>query len=334
MQSVLVTGGAGYIGSHACKALAGAGYLPVTVDCLDRGHRQLVQFGPLIEARISDRGAVQAALQQYQPVGVLHFAAIAYVGESVEAPLRYYQNNVAETLTLLETVLAHGPLPFVFSSTCATYGNPQYLPIDEVHPQAPINPYGRSKLMVERILSDLARCHGLRSVALRYFNAAGADPQLRIGEHHEPETHLLPLVLMTALGQRDGIELYGDDWPTADGSCVRDYVHVDDLAAAHVLALQALQRGESLLPAYNLGTGQGYSVKQVIAACAAISGRCIATRLRARRAGDPAELVADARAAQRDLGWTPQCSGLDRIVADAWAWHQQLHRLQHGTVDG
>jgi UDP-arabinose 4-epimerase len=332
MQAVLVTGGAGYIGSHACKALAAAGYLPVTLDCLEagRGHRSQVQFGPLIEARISDREALQATLRQYQPVGVLHFAALAYVGESVEAPLRYYQNNVAETLVLLETVLAHGALPLVFSSTCATYGNPQYLPIDEAHPQQPINPYGRSKLMVEQVLADLRHSHGLRSVALRYFNAAGADPLLRIGELHEPETHLLPLVLLAALGERESIDLLGTDWPTADGSCVRDYIHVDDLASAHVLALQALLSGTPLQPAYNLGTGQGYSVKQVIAACAAISGRRIETRGRARRTGDPAELVADARAAQRDLGWTAQCSSLERIVRDAWAWHQHVRGVAHG----
>jgi UDP-glucose-4-epimerase GalE len=333
--AVLVTGGAGYIGSHACKALAAAGFLPVTLDCLDRGHRELVQFGPLIEARISDRDAVQSALQRYQPVGVLHFAALAYVGESVAEPLRYYQNNVAETLVLLETLRQHGALPLVFSSTCATYGNPQFLPISEAHPQIPINPYGRSKLMIEQVLRDLSASTGLRSVALRYFNAVGADPGGQIGELHDPETHLLPLLLQAALGQRDGIDLLGDDWPTADGTCIRDYIHVDDLATAHVAALHALLRGDRLLPAYNLGTGTGYSVKQVIAACERISGTSIRTTVCARRAGDPAELVADARAAHRDLGWSAQCSDLQQIVADAWAWHQQVQRrTQLGAVGG
>lgn len=324
MKAVLVTGGAGYIGSHACKALAAAGYLPVALDCLDRGHRSLVQFGPLVEANIADRDGLKDTLQRYRPVGVMHFAALAYVGESVEQPLRYYQNNVAQTLAMLEVLLAHEQIPLVFSSTCATYGHPQTLPINESHPQQPINPYGRSKLMVEHILGDLGRSHGLRSIALRYFNAAGADPQGRIGEWHEPETHLLPLLLHSALGQGGSIPINGTDWPTPDGTCIRDYIHVDDLATAHVLALQALLDGATLPPAYNLGTGRGHSVLEVLRACERASGQRIATQEVGRRAGDPAQLVADASAAQRDLNWRA-VHDLEQMVTDAWNWHSRGH---------
>lgn len=321
-RSVLVTGGAGYIGAHACKALAAAGYLPVALDALERGQRRLVQFGPLVEARISDAEAVRQILREHRPVGVLHFAALAYVGESMQVPLHYYRNNVGETLALLALLQQEAPaLPLVFSSTCATYGHPQHLPISEIHPQQPINPYGRSKWMIEQVLADLRTLHGHSNLALRYFNAAGADPDARIGECHTPETHLLPLLLQAALGQRDSVPILGDDWPTPDGTCIRDYIHVDDLATAHVRALERLLQGAVLQPAYNLGTGRGISVRQMIDACARISARDIPVHVAPRRAGDPAELVADPRAAHADLDWHATCSDLDTLVRTAWRWH-------------
>ena len=323
-KTILVTGGAGYIGSHACKALARAGWEPVTYDNLGRGHREAVRWGPLVEGDLADRDLVRESLKRFGASAVMHFAAYAYVGESVAEPELYFRNNVANSLTLLEAMLAAGVRQIVFSSTCATYGLPETMPIAEDAPQRPVNPYGESKLMIERMLHWLGTAHGLRHAALRYFNAAGADAEGEIGEHHEPETHLIPLVLDAALGKRAAIDIYGTDYPTSDGTAIRDYIHVDDLAAAHVLALEHLAAGGDSL-ALNLGTGTGYSVRQVVDAAERVTGRRIPRRETARRPGDPPVLVADARRAKAVLGWTPQRSSLDAILADAWAWHTRRH---------
>ena len=319
-KSILVTGGAGYIGSHACKALAQAGYTPVTYDNLGRGHREAVRWGPLIEGDLADRDRLVATLRRIDAAAVMHFAAFAYVGESVTQPELYFRNNVANSLVLFEAMQAAGVKRIVFSSTCATYGLPDQMPIAETTPQHPVNPYGESKLMIERMLHWLGPAHGLRHVALRYFNAAGADPDGAIGEEHEPETHLIPLVLFTALGRRDAVDIYGTDYATPDGTAIRDYIHVHDLAQAHVLALGHLLGGGDSV-ALNLGTGQGHSVREVIAAAERVTGRAIARRETPRRAGDPPRLVADARKAQAMLNWTPRLSGIADILASAWAWH-------------
>ncbi len=314
--TVLVTGGAGYVGSHACKALAKAGFLPVTFDSLERGHADAVRWGPLVRGDILDRAAVAAALAEHRPIAVVHFAAYAYVGESVERPALYYRNNVTGTLTLLEAMLDAGVRNLVFSSTCATYGVPETLPIPEDHPQRPINPYGRTKLVVEGMLRDLEH-QGLRWVALRYFNASGADPDGELAEDHEPETHLLPLVIDAALGRIPHIQVNGDDYPTPDGTCIRDYIHVSDLADAHVLAMRyLLDGGEST--ALNLGNGRGASIREVIQAVEAVSGVTVPVRMGPRRPGDPPALVGDPTAAGRVLGWTPQRGDLETIVRDAW----------------
>ena len=318
--NVLVTGGAGYIGSHACKALSQAGYQPIAFDSLVYGHDWAVQWGPLEIGDITDRVRLDAVLAKYQPIAIMHFAAFTYVGESVQDPGKYYRNNVAGTLTLLEAARDHGIRQFIFSSTCATYGVPQQIPIREDHPQNPINPYGASKWMIERILADFDRAHGLRSMSLRYFNAAGADPEGQTGESHDPETHLIPLVLDAATGKRAAIQVFGDDYDTPDGSCIRDYIHVTDLAAAHVLALQALERGAKT-DCYNLGNGQGYSVKEVIAVAQAVTGKTIPIQIAPRREGDPARLVGDASRAVSQLGWQPRFHQLDRIIETAWHWH-------------
>ncbi|WP_297831174.1 UDP-glucose 4-epimerase GalE [Thermomonas sp.] len=324
MTTVLVTGGAGYIGAHACKALARAGYTPVTYDSLVHGHADAVRWGPLEQGDISDRARLDAVLAQWRPAAVMHFAAYAYVGESVENPGKYWRNNVAGTLTLLEALRDHGIGSFVFSSTCATYGVPQRLPLTEDHPQHPINPYGMTKLAVERMLADFDAAHGLRSISLRYFNAAGADPDGETGESHDPETHLIPLVLDAAAGRRAGITVYGSDYPTPDGTCVRDYIHVSDLAEAHVLALRALLAGAGTT-AYNLGNGRGFSVREVIDCARSVTGRQIAETPGPRRPGDPPVLVGDAGRIRSELGWAPKHVELAAIVGTAWRWHQSRH---------
>jgi UDP-arabinose 4-epimerase len=321
-KTILVTGGAGYIGSHACKALARAGYRPVAYDSLIYGHREAVRWGPLVEGDLADRARLAETVRRYEIDAVMHFAAYAYVGESVVKPELYFRNNVINSLGLLETMLEAGIKEIVFSSTCATYGLPEAMPIRETTPQRPVNPYGESKLMIERALHWFGEAHGIRHVALRYFNAAGADTEGEIGEDHEPETHLLPLVLYTALGRRSHIDIYGTDYPTPDGSAIRDYIHVQDLAEAHVLALDYLRRGGAST-ALNLGTGQGHSVREVIAAAERVSGRPIARHETARRPGDPPALVADASRAREVLGWTPTHSDLDTILRTAWAWHDR-----------
>jgi UDP-glucose 4-epimerase len=319
--SILVTGGAGYVGSHTVKELERRGHRVVVYDNLSRGHRWAVKTAELIEGDLSDEARLGEVFQRHQVQAVLHFAALAYVGESVEDPAKYYENNVANSLKLLRVMLARGVKAFILSSTCAVYGNPNQVPIPEEHPLSPVNPYGHSKLMVERILKDYDGAYGLRHVSLRYFNAAGADPEGTIGEDHAPETHLIPRLMHAALGKIERIEIFGDDYPTQDGTCVRDYIHVNDLAHAHVRALQWLLDGGKS-ETFNLGTGRGYSVREVLAAAEKITKKTIATLIAERRPGDPPALVACADKARRDLGWTAQCSDLDEIVATAWSWHR------------
>ena len=320
-STVLVAGGAGYIGSHACKALSRAGYLPVTYDSLERGNAWAVRWGPLERGNILDRARLDRVFARWNPVAVMHFAALAYVDESVRRPLDYWRNNVAGTLTLLEASVAAGIRSFVFSSTCATYGMPETSPISEHHRQNPVSPYGATKLSVERMLRHAASAHGFGSVSLRYFNAAGADPDGEIGEWHEPETHLIPIVTRAAL-EGGVVRINGVDYATPDGTCVRDFVHVGDIANAHVCALRhLLNGGETLF--LNLGTGRGYSVREVIAAVERVSGRSVRTDVGPRRPGDPPTLVADATAAQTVLGWQPQFRDLEPQVRTAWDWFQR-----------
>jgi UDP-arabinose 4-epimerase len=328
-QAILVTGGAGYVGSHACKALARAGYCPVVYDNLSRGRRGAVRWGPLVEGDIADAARLRAALAEYRVAAVMHFAAYAYVGESMADPALYYRNNLCGTLALLEAMRGEGVDAIVFSSTCATYGTPQTVPIAETAPQSPVNAYGETKLAIERALHWYGQAYGLRWAALRYFNAAGADGDGEIGEDHDPETHLVPLVLQAALGRRECVEIYGTDYPTPDGTAIRDYIHVADLADAHLLALRWLLSGGEPL-ALNLGTGAGHSVREVIAAAEKVCGASIPVRAAARRAGDPPALVADARRAMATLGWRAQCSSLDTIVATALAWQRRRDRPETG----
>ena len=326
-QSVLVTGGAGYVGSHACKALAGAGYRPVVYDNMSRGHREAVRWGPLVEGDLHDSPGLAAALRAHKITAVMHFAALAYVGESMADPETYYRNNVGGTLALLSAMREAEVARIVFSSTCAIYGVPDRVPIVETTAKAPLNPYGETKLAIERALYWYNQAYGLRFAALRYFNAAGADPGGEIGENHEPETHLIPRVLRAALGPGEPVEVYGTDYPTPDGTAVRDYIHVADLADAHVRALGYLAaNGES--GALNLGTGQGCSVRQVIAAVERIAGRPVPFRETARRAGDPPELVADPALARTRLDWQPRHSDLDTIIGTALAWERRAGHAQ------
>jgi UDP-arabinose 4-epimerase len=317
---VLVTGGAGYIGSHVCKALAHAGLVPVTFDNLATGHRWAVKWGPLVEGDLGVRAAIQHALRAHRIAAVLHFAGSAYVGESMHDPGKYFLNNTANTLNLLEAMRSVGVERLVFSSTCATYGEPKVLPIGEDHPQRPVSPYGESKLFVERMLEWYARAHGLRYATLRYFNAAGSDPAGEIGEDHDPETHLIPLVIAAAQGRTGGVSILGTDYPTADGTAVRDYIHVSDLADAHVRAVQRLLAGAGSIR-LNLGTGQGHSVREVIRAVQEVGGRPVPFLESGRRAGDPPLLVAAPGQAQAFLGWRPRRSDLHTLVETAWKWH-------------
>jgi UDP-arabinose 4-epimerase len=317
---VLVTGGAGYIGSHACKALAQAGYAPVAYDNLSYGHCRAVQWGPLIVGDIADGAALDRAFSEHQPVAVIHFAAYAYVGESVTDPAKYYANNIGGSLSLLEAMRRAGVGALVFSSTCATYGVPKAVPIREDHPQAPVNPYGRTKLLVEQAMADYGRAYGLRSAALRYFNACGADPDGEIGERHDPETHLIPRALMAATGEIAHLDLFGDDYDTPDGTCIRDYIHVTDLARAHVLALEhLLGKGESLC--LNLGTGRGASVREIISAVERVSGRALPVKVSARREGDPPLLFADPSKAAGVLGFKTRFNDIGEIMETAWRFH-------------
>jgi UDP-arabinose 4-epimerase len=324
-QAILVTGGAGYVGSHACKVLARAGYRPVVFDNLSRGRREAVRWGPLVEGDLADEARLTAALGEHRVSAVMHFAAYAYVGESVAEPALYYRNNLGGTLSLLEAMRHAGVGEIVFSSTCATYGTPDAVPIREDSPQRPVNPYGETKLAIERALHWYGEAYGIRSAALRYFNAAGADPDGEIGECHEPETHLVPLVLQAALGRRPQIDIYGTDYPTPDGTAIRDYVHVQDLAVAHLCALERLRGGGGNI-AVNLGTGHGRSVREVIAAAEAATGRKVPAQAAPRRPGDPPALVADPSLAAEILGWRPQHSDLDTIIRTAFAWQTRQSR--------
>ncbi len=321
-KAVLVTGGAGYIGSHACKALAAAGYRPVTLDNQVHGHRGAVRWGPFVEGELADQRLISETIRRHDIDAVMHFAAFAYVGESMAKPAIYFRNNVVNSLALLEAMRETGVQRIVFSSSCATYGLPPTIPIVEDMPQRPVNPYGETKLVVERMLHWHGLAHGLAHAALRYFNAAGADPEGEIGEDHQPETHLIPLVLDAALGRRAAVEIFGTDYPTPDGSAIRDYIHVSDLAEAHVLALRHLERSGGGI-ALNLATGRGYSVREVIAAAERVTGRSLPQRPAPRRTGDPPALVADASRARTMLQWTPRQSDLETIIATAWAWHRR-----------
>lgn len=321
-MKILVVGGAGYIGSHMVKHLLRAGHSVLVADNFCSGHRSALLGCPCVELDIADRDSLDTLLALHDFEAVFHFASFIQVGESVEQPGKYYQNNLAATLTLLQAMVAAGIPRFIFSSTAAVYGNPQYSPLDEAHPQQPINPYGRSKLMVEQLLEDFDKAYGLKSVCLRYFNAAGADPEGELGERHEPETHLIPLILQAAAGRREAITVFGDDYDTPDGTCIRDYIHVTDLADAHARALDFLIAGQRSA-IFNLGNGAGFSVREVIETARRVTGRDIQVRLAPRRAGDPARLVADANRAHSLLGWQPRHSELERIIADAWGWEQR-----------
>lgn len=321
-RNILVVGGAGYIGSHMVLALQEAGYQAVVLDNLSTGHRDAVLNAELIVGDMADKKLLTELFATYSFSAVMHFASFIEVGESVKLPLKYYQNNVAATLNLLEVMLQSGTRNFIFSSTAAVYGEPQYTPIDESHPTAPINPYGRSKWMVEEILKDLAVSDGLHYAILRYFNAAGADPEGRLGERHEPESHLIPLVLQVAAGKRQNINIYGQDYSTPDGTCVRDYIHVTDLCAAHLAALEQLRDGKPDILC-NLGTSQGYSVQQVIEVARQVTGCDIPVVEGQRREGDPAVLVANASYANARLEWQPVHSSLDTIIDNAWEFAQK-----------
>lgn len=316
---ILVVGGAGYIGSHMVKMLLDAGQSVVTLDNLANGHRDAVLGGEFVLGDLDDTALLDGLFRSHNFDTVMHFASFIQVGESVKDPAKYYRNNVVCTLNLLDAMVTHGVRKFIFSSTAAIFGEPCYTPIDEAHPREPINPYGRSKLMVEQVLADYDLAYGLKSVCLRYFNAAGADPDGRLGERHDPETHLIPLVLQAAAGQRESISVYGDNYATPDGSCIRDYIHVADLCEAHFLALEYLfNRNRSA--AYNLGNGRGFSVHEVIDSARRVTGKTIHVVRESRRDGDPAVLVADSSLAREVLGWTPKHSDLDAIVGHAWRW--------------
>jgi UDP-glucose-4-epimerase GalE len=323
-MKILVTGGAGYIGSHTAKFLAVAGHQPVIFDDMSQGHEWAVKWGPLERGSLSDPTRLAAVFRTHRVDAVVHFAANALVGESMTNPTKYFRNNTVGTLNLLEAMRDAGVGTIVFSSTCATYGNPVRVPIDEAHPQAPVNPYGESKLMVEKMLRWYGEIHGLRWMALRYFNAAGADPESEIGEDHDPETHLIPLVVGAAQGTRPPVGIFGTDYATPDGTAVRDYIHVVDLADAHLRALDRLGKGEPS-QAINLGTGRGHSVREVVDAVARVSGKRVPVVESARRPGDPAELVAAPARAREVLGWTCQYAELETIVRHAWTWHE-AHR--------
>ena len=319
-MKVLVIGGAGYVGSHTVRLLMHSGHDVWVYDNLSRGHRESVPPGRLIEGELTDRGHLIDVFRDYEIDAVVHFAAFALVNESVQHPAIYYQNNVTATLELLEAMRSAGVWRIVFSSTTATYGQPEVIPIAESTLQQPINPYGFTKLVIEHALTDYAHAYGFGCAALRYFNAAGAQPEGTIGEDHEPESHLIPIVLQVALGQRESISIYGTDYPTPDGTCIRDYIHVDDLGAAHLKALQLLSPATNLQ--MNLGTGHGVSVREVIDACRRVTGHAIPAVETGRRAGDPAELVADSSLAQRTLDWKPQYNDIEDIVRTAWNWHK------------
>lgn len=321
---VLVTGGAGYIGSHACKALAAAGLVPVTFDNLSTGWRDAVKFGPLLQSDLLDRAALDRAFAEHRPVAVLHFAALSQVGEAMAEPGRYWRNNVAGSLNLIEAAVSAGCLDFVFSSTCATYGDRDGEVLDEDTPQAPLNAYGASKRAIEDMLVDFGAAHGLRHVIFRYFNVAGADPDAEIGEFHRPETHLIPLILDAVDGKRTALTIHGTDYPTPDGTCIRDYVHVMDLVDAHVAGLEWLRSGKGS-QVFCLGTGDGFSVREVVDATRHVTNRTVPMQDGPRRGGDAVKLVCGSQRAKAELGWHPARSTMKQMIGDAWRWHQNGH---------
>jgi UDP-glucose 4-epimerase len=316
---VLVVGGAGYIGSHMVKMLLGAGHEVVTLDNLSSGHRDAVLGGVFVEGDLADSDCLNNVFKQYTPDAVMHFASFIQVGESVRKPDIYYRNNVTNTLNLLDAMREFEVNKFIFSSTAAVFGEPDYVPIDEAHPNRPLNPYGRSKLMIEQVLADYDKAFDLRSVCLRYFNAAGADPDGQLGERHDPETHLIPLILQAASGRRENIQVFGRDYDTPDGTCIRDYIHIVDLCSAHLAALEHLNSGGES-DRFNLGNGEGFSVQEVITAVQQVSGRAVTVINGPRREGDPARLVADSTRARNILMWRPKFTDLETIVAHAWQW--------------
>lgn len=321
---VLVTGGAGYIGSHACKALAAAGFLPVTFDSLVTGWRDAVKFGPLVHGDLADRAALDAAFAEHRPVAVMHFAALSQVGEAMREPGRYWRANVCGSLNLIEATLAAGVRQFVFSSTCATYGDHDGVVLDENTPQQPLNAYGASKRAIEDMLHDFRASDGLDSVIFRYFNVAGADPDAEVGEFHRPETHLIPLILDAVDGRRPALTIHGTDYPTPDGTCIRDYVHVSDLVDAHVLGLNWLRDGRGSR-VFCLGTGDGFSVREVVDQTRHVTNRAVPMIDGPRRDGDAVRLVCGSERAKRDLGWQPLRSNMRQMIGDAWRWHQNGH---------
>lgn len=321
-MNILVVGGAGYIGSHMVKMLCDAGHQVVTLDNLSNGFRDAVLGGEFVLGDISDRALLDRLFEEQRFDGVMHFASFIQVGESMQYPGKYYENNLSNTVNLLNAMVVHDVKRFIFSSTAAIFGEPDYVPIDEAHTKRPINPYGKSKWMVEQILADFDQAYGLKSICLRYFNAAGADPSGLLGERHQPETHLIPLVLQAASGRRDHISVFGRDYDTPDGTCIRDYIHIVDLCQAHLLAVQKLVKGGSSA-AYNLGNGNGFSVQEVIAAVQRVTGRQVTVVDAPRRAGDPARLVADSAIARNELGWRPVYADLETIAEHAWHWERQ-----------
>jgi UDP-glucose 4-epimerase len=322
MKNILVVGGAGYIGSHMCKYLSKNGYLPIVLDNLSRGHEKAVKWGPLIEGSISDRNILKRVFSEHRIDAVMHYAAYSYVGESVTDPSMYYQNNLADTICLLSEMVEAEIKNIVFSSSCAVYGEPEEIPITENHPKNPVNPYGWTKYMVEQVLNDFKYAYGVEFVSLRYFNAAGADPDGELGEDHNPETHLIPIAIQAALGKREEIRIYGNNYPTHDGTCIRDFIHVEDLAESHLLALNRMLNGKGG-GTYNLGNGEGYSVREVIDITRRITGKPIRDRVVDRRDGDPAVLVGSSDKAKNELGWNPRFPDLESIVETAWHWHQK-----------
>lgn len=324
-KKILVVGGAGYIGSHMVKQLLQSSYEVVTLDNLENGYRDAVIGGEFIFGDIADTDLLDELFSGQQIDGVMHFASYIQVGESVINPAKYYKNNFSNTLNLLDAMVRHGVKVFIFSSTAAVYGEPEYSPIDEQHPLMPMNPYGKSKLMVEQALKDYDHAYDLKSICLRYFNAAGADPEGELGERHDPETHLIPLILQVASGRRDSIKVFGHDYDTPDGTCIRDYIHVTDLCDAHIRALEILFEG-GCSAGYNLGNGAGFSVQEVIESARRVTGKAILVEDSPRRAGDPARLVADSKAACEQLDWRPQYDDIDTIVSHAWAWEQKGHK--------
>lgn len=323
MKNILVVGGAGYIGSHTCKELFKKGYNPIVLDNLIYGHKEFVKWGEFVLGDLNDINQIRLVFEKYTIDAVMHFAAFAYVGESVEEPQKYYNNNVVATMNLLNVMLEFNVKYFIFSSTCATYGNPEYSPIDELHPQNPINPYGMSKLMIENILKDYTNAYGFKFISLRYFNASGCDPDAEIGEKHNPETHLVPLILDAAIGEKENIKVFGTNYNTRDGSAIRDYIHVVDLADAHILALEyLLNAGES--DVFNLGNEQGFTVKEVIDCVKKVTDKEFEIVYVDRRIGDPASLVGSNEKIIKELHWKPKFHTLENIIETAWTWHKKM----------